>query len=353
MKRVFVLALLCVMLSSLMVWGQTGIWTEDIVNNRIYLINPANSVGIGTPTPRTPLEVTGRIISSGDVSGFSVDRAGVADSREETRALYGGWGFADNKSTHAVINYGHVGYNTYWAFLNHYQADWSMHTDMIIKAGKVGIGTTDPSEALEVKGLIRIHNANSHDNNSPGIVGAIDDDFLYAGQYLNHYGFGFHHYNDGSGYDGQNAYISGYYGVDIFTGKRNRIRINNNGNVGIGTVSPTHKLSVNGTVKAKRIVVSTSGWSDFVLQDEYQLMPLSEVEKSIRQNNHLPGIPSEKEVLENGVDVGDMQTKLLQKIEELTLYMIEQDKQVQLQGEALLKLQQENELLKQRLFELE
>jgi hypothetical protein len=90
-----------------------------------------------------------------------------------------------------------------------------------------------------------------------------------------------------------------------------------------------------------------------VFEDDYHLMPLSEVEKSIQQNNHLPGIPSEQAVMENGVDVGDMQAKLLQKIEELTLYLIEQDKQVQVQGEALLKLQRENELLKQRLSELE
>ncbi|GAB6121399.1 hypothetical protein [Dysgonomonas termitidis] len=98
-------------------------------------------------------------------------------------------------------------------------------------------------------------------------------------------------------------------------------------NVGIGVTNPTSKLEVNGTIRAKEVKIEVTGWADFVLGKDYDLPKLSEVENHINDKQHLPGIPSEKEVLENGVNVVDMQAKLLQKIEELTLYMIEQDKQ--------------------------
>jgi hypothetical protein len=74
--------------------------------------------------------------------------------------------------------------------------------------------------------------------------------------------------------------------------------------------------------------VTLDGWSDFVFENDYSLMPLEEVEQHIHQYKHLPGVPSEKEVRENGVNVGEMQSKLLEKIEELTLYVIRLQKQV-------------------------
>lgn len=101
-----------------------------------------------------------------------------------------------------------------------------------------------------------------------------------------------------------------------------------NGKVGIGTTSPSHELSVNGTIQAKEVLVET-GWADFVFDDEYELSTLEQVEQYVQNNNHLPGIPSAKEVEKNGINLGDMQSKLLIKIEELTLYTIEQDKQIQ------------------------
>jgi len=65
-----------------------------------------------------------------------------------------------------------------------------------------------------------------------------------------------------------------------------------------------------------------------VFEDDYNLSPLSEVEQYIKQNNRLPNIPSAKEVEGNGVNLGDMQSKLLQKVEELTLYIIALEKQI-------------------------
>ncbi len=105
--------------------------------------------------------------------------------------------------------------------------------------------------------------------------------------------------------------------------------INHLHNVGIGTSETgTHKLAVDGTIGAREIIVETGAWSDFVLNKDYELKDLEEVENFIKENKHLPDIPSEKEVLENGIQVGEMNAKLLQKIEELTLYMIEMNKRM-------------------------
>ncbi|MEC5145109.1 hypothetical protein [Chitinophaga sp. 212800010-3] len=102
------------------------------------------------------------------------------------------------------------------------------------------------------------------------------------------------------------------------------------GNFGIGTVKPgSYKLAVEGLLGARKIrVTQQSTWADFVFHPNYQLPALAEVENYIRQNGHLPEIPSAAEVKENGVDVGEMNKLLLQKVEELTLYLIRQQKEI-------------------------
>ena len=100
-----------------------------------------------------------------------------------------------------------------------------------------------------------------------------------------------------------------------------------NGNVGIGTINPAYKLSVSGTIQTKEVRVET-GWADFVFDKGYQLKPLPEVEAFIHINKHLENIPSAKEIQDNGLAVGEVQTKMMQKIEELTLYVIELQKQI-------------------------
>ncbi len=88
-------------------------------------------------------------------------------------------------------------------------------------------------------------------------------------------------------------------------------------------------MAVDGTVNAREIHVKNNVWSDFVFHEAYDLPTLQEVEDYIQQKGHLPNIPSEKEVLQNGIDLGEMDAKLLQKIEELTLYTIEQQKEIE------------------------
>lgn len=96
-----------------------------------------------------------------------------------------------------------------------------------------------------------------------------------------------------------------------------------------------YRLMVNGDIKARRMKVTPEGWADFVFEDSYNLMPLKDVEKFIKENKHLPNVPSEKEVLTDGIYVGETNKILLQKIEELTLYIIDLEKRIKKNEEDL------------------
>ncbi|NSL90131.1 tail fiber protein [Chitinophaga solisilvae] len=101
-----------------------------------------------------------------------------------------------------------------------------------------------------------------------------------------------------------------------------------NGNVGIGTVNPQTKLAVNGEISAKKVKVTTAAasWPDYVFSKDYKLPSIPEMESYILQHRHLAEIPSASEVAANGQDLGDINKRLLQKIEELSLYIIQLDK---------------------------
>jgi hypothetical protein len=110
--------------------------------------------------------------------------------------------------------------------------------------------------------------------------------------------------------------------------------------VGTTTAATGYMVSVNGKIMCEELKVQDSGsWPDYVFDKSYQLNSLHEVEKYIEENNHLPGIPNACTVEENGVEIGNMQKLLLQKIEELTLYMIDADKRIK-------ALETENQALK-------
>ena len=102
-----------------------------------------------------------------------------------------------------------------------------------------------------------------------------------------------------------------------------------NGNVGIGTLDPKgYRLAVNGKIRAQEIKVEASPWPDYVFAKDYKLPSLQETESHIKEKGHLPGIPSAKEVDANGINLGEINAKLLQKIEELTLHLIEKEKSI-------------------------
>ncbi len=121
--------------------------------------------------------------------------------------------------------------------------------------------------------------------------------------------------------------------IKFESGVKISMLIDNVGNIGIGTgsspIAATDKLAVNGLIHTKEVKVDLVGWPDYVFATTYKLPTLQDVEKQIQEKGHLANIPSAKEVETNGLLLGDMNKKLLQKVEELTLYLIQQNKEIE------------------------
>lgn len=193
----------------------------------------------------------------------------------------------------------------------------------LTQGGQVGIGTSNPTEKLHVNGNVKGPGGESSIYGFKNIIGRTSDGILHLMAGTQN-GPIFLNYNKTG-----NVYIA-----------------NQGGNVGIGTLTPgSWKLAVNGNIRAKEIKVET-GWSDFVFYDNYELPSLDEVEKQIKEKGHLKDIPSAEEVAENGIFLGEMDAKLLQKIEELTLYTIQQQKRLKSLDSKIEKLELENKQLK-------
>lgn len=184
--------------------------------------------------------------------------------------------------------------------------------------GKVGIGTTTPTAKLDVNGTANFTNS-----------------ILLSG------GSGTNANKIGFNADANSYFIQGIsngiqyspYSVGNFTFTSGGGYWNfSNGNVGIGITTPPsgYKLAVAGDVIAERIVVKLqSAWPDYVFTPSYKRSSLPEIEQYIKENNHLPNIPSAQEVADKGIDVGALNAKMMEKIEELTLYLIEQNKKIE------------------------
>jgi hypothetical protein len=209
------------------------------------------------------------------------------------------------------------------------------HAKMVLAAdGKFGVGSLSPLTALHVDGKVAGGEAASNSGTPNGIftmstygTGIIASMGLEANATTQYFWL-------------QPRYIN----QAVFY---NTVLNPNGGSVGIGTTTPSEKLAVNGNIKAngnilaKKLIVSQSGWPDYVFDPAYKLKPLSELSAFIQQYKHLPDMPSAKEVEEKGISVGDNQALLLKKIEELTLYIIQLD-------ESNKKLVSEIALLKQK-----
>ncbi|SJZ78551.1 hypothetical protein [Sediminibacterium ginsengisoli] len=184
--------------------------------------------------------------------------------------------------------------------------------------GNVGIGTSSPAAPLEVYGNgIRVNTSGTKISGFANVINAGSWDMLA--------------YSD----DGAQVVLGGYRSAQftrlgLFTTGLERLHIDSDGNVGIGTLFPTEKLSVNGNLRVRKVIVTQTAWSDYVFHKNYRLRPLQEVEQFIKDNGHLPDVPAEKEVINDGLNLGDNQAVLLRKIEELTLYIIEMKKEIEI-----------------------
>ena len=196
---------------------------------------------------------------------------------------------------------------------NYLRIGYGFNNHLSIKPnGNVGIGTTDPKHKLDI---------NTGGGNLKTYTLGLEYTVNTPGGWAR--GFRLRNENDNNtavfGSLNGNAYIA--VGFDISedaTGYRNqKFTINRNGNA-----------ALKGRFEAKEIKVTTSPTADFVFEDDYNLPTLKSIEKHIKEKKHLPEIASAKEMEKNGVNVGNFQIQLLQKIEELTLYTIEQEKKI-------------------------
>jgi hypothetical protein len=206
--------------------------------------------------------------------------------------------------------------------------------------GNVGIGTINPIHKLEINGSMGVAGidlSNTMNVTATEAIRMIQNDAYISG-YNSVHSIRTGYLQFVSGNDVRLAAENGN-ALKFFTAGTERVAILDNGNVGVGTATPTEKLSVNGNIRSKKIIVSASPWPDYVFDTSYQLAPLQQVEKYIQQNKHLPDVPSAAVVAKDGVDLGDNQAVLLKKIEELTLYIIEQNKKLEEQGERIKKLE--------------
>ncbi|GAA0548817.1 hypothetical protein [Chitinophaga japonensis] len=161
--------------------------------------------------------------------------------------------------------------------------------------------------------------------------------------------------------DGRTEYPNLMAGRLVFMTKRyggatqGKMVLDQNGNLGIGTLDTKgYKLAVAGNMIAEKVKVKLqSGWPDYVFEEDYPLPPLAEVAAYVKANRHLPEMPTAGQIAEEGLDVGEMNKRLLQKVEELTLYIIEQQQQIaeqrhvnKIQMELLRELQREVKELK-------
>jgi len=295
-------------------------------NDEIFQIRSSGTNANGTQTAHVALRVNVDGAANGD--GLN-QKLGLLDNKVVIRHS-GNVGIGNTDPDHKLV-VGPAGGGRHLVINDIPQARWGLVTGqyalriqndwgnswtsrmMISKEGNVGIGTTSPHTKLDVNGVTR---------SKFSIVSA--GNTTEGGQLT---------LADGGQYDltGESANA---WNIDVFNSRLRfhrsssgeKMTITDGGNVGIGTTNPKSTLAVNGTITAKEIKVE-SGWSDFVFDEGYDLASLDEIESFVRKNKHLPDIPSAKEVEQKGLAVSEMLAKQMQKIEEMTLYLIELKKE--------------------------
>ena len=235
------------------------------------------NVGIGTSTPVSGLHLYQNNADKGSPAGLTIEQAGTGNSVIS---------FLQTSSYRWMIGIDHSDNDRFKIGRGNI---WSAGTDITIDiTGKVGIGTTAPKNILDIEGGVTI----------------------------------------GATYSGTN------------TAPVNGLLVE--GNVLIGKTSQTnntYKLDVAGPIRANEIVINTTG-ADYVFAPNYRLRSLFDLESYIQRNGHLPEVPSASEMQQNGLSVSEMQTTLLKKVEELTLYVIELKKQNEILQQQVNQLKQ-------------
>lgn len=282
-------------------------------NTNVFPLN--GNAGIGTLSPGVPLDIVKPVNLAArlrnNTTSATADGSVIFDMTNSSNVLWRT--IVGGKNNGLGINAGQY----------YIERSGLGATFLIDQAGLVGINTETPGAQLDVAcysymaGRFRNINAATTADGS-----ALIDITNSQG---NSWRIGTAGRNNGIGLESNQFYIerSGYGPY---------LTINTFGNILIAKKTQTntsYKLDVAGKVRANEVVVNTTG-ADFVFADDYKMSTLKEVESFVKTNKHLPGIASAAEMTEKGMEVGELTKTLLQKVEELTLYIIEQQKQIDL-----------------------
>jgi hypothetical protein len=311
-QRSLLLATLLVSISAIN--AQTNVFPTD------------GNVGIGTTNPSEKLEIFNSNTTPGVLSlqssrndAMNVDVGRICAKQSTIEIARIGMQRLDGTNTGAL---------TFWT-------KETNNTDLSEKVridgnGNVGIGTTSPQAKLDIENNILLCSGDPAwgvriKANFPNYNGGWSRGFFVVNQdnSSNFIGLG----AVGICSNGIAMMARAWIGTDYNNSYMNFLA---NGSVGIGTTAPDQKLTVKGKIHAEEVIVDLNvPVADYVFAKDYVLMPLHKVEQYVQQNSHLPDIPSATEIKEQGLSMGEMQNKLLKKIEELTLYAIEQNKKIE------------------------
>ena len=284
---------------------------------------PNGNVGIGTITPDAPIEIY-KSSKNVHTDYLKITMPSWSESKNMNKSIV--WDGGGNIIT-AGIGASYNGYMVNMDFHSFYNYGEKTDSDVVMRIqgnGYVGIGTTSPLTNLHIKGTNGIllttddltQDLKLYRDGDDGVIEGRVNNNLILRTKANH---------DNEGIIFQNS------------SSENLFFLNKNGNA-----------ALQGKLEAKEIKVLLAPTADFVFEDDYKLKEIEEVELYIKENKHLPDFPSGKEIEKNGVSLGEMDAKLLQKIEELTLYMIEQNKKTNLLIEENQELRKEIEALKKK-----
>ncbi len=332
MKRILVFAVTLVTNISLFAQNWSGTTPGNIFYNQ-------GNIGIGTTSPEANADITTKS------SSMLLPNKTGSTNTAILRVGYFNHNWGGVQLDMGVYNYSTNPVNGYPAWIQaRNPIDFTENRNLLLNpnGGNIGIGTITPKAIVDISTnntIMKLPNKTGSENTALLRIGS--SDYNWGGVQLD---MGVYNYAT-TPTNAYPAWIQARSPIN-FSINRNLLLNPNGGKVGIGTDDPTELLTVAGTLYSREVKVEATAGADFVFEETYPIQSLDEVEAFVKQNKHLPEIAPAAEMEANGIKLGEMNIKLLQKVEELTLYLIEQNKTQK-------ELIEEVRILKERNSELE